>query len=85
MDTYQLIATGAILLGGAVTLIKAWTGLNERQKQHAKMLTTHDELIATIQTTCVDRQAARTEEQIRMGAVLSRLETMLEERTEKRV
>ena len=85
MDTYQLIATGAILVGAAITLMKAWIGLNERQEQHAKMLTAHDELIANIQTTCAARQASRTEEQIRMGAVLSRLETMLEERTEKRV
>ena len=85
MDTYQLIATGAILVGAAITLMKAWIGLNERQKQHEKMLKVHDGLIANIQTTCAARQVLRTEEQIRMGAVLSRLETMLEERTEKRV
>ena len=85
MDIYQIIATGGMVLGGIVTIVKAWTGLNNRQQEHARIIKDLSENVSNIKSDCVMKHN-NIEEYIRTsGALFARLETLLDERTERRI
>jgi len=85
VDAYQLIATASLVGGSVVTAIKAWTTLNERQNQQSKMLVEHAATMERMQNSFEAYKAENNSERARLGSALIRIETLLDERTEKKI
>lgn len=128
MDIYEIIAAASIVGGAAVAIIRTWSNLHERQKQHWNMLQKHTELIERLYQKMDDlpdfrhfvdssfckeqsviirqmkqeiesmsnqiselRNELRTssrelaDERLKWGSYMAKMETMLDERTEKRL
>ena len=85
MDNYQMIATGGMILGGAVTIIKAWVGLNSRQQEHARLIADVTARLETMQHQCIAQHKGIDKDKMLFGNMIAKLETLLDERTEKRV
>jgi len=84
MDTYQIIATGGMVIGAIVTMAKAWVAANTRQKEHAKLIADLTKRIEQMQSACLATHKEVDTDRIRFGAMISKIETLLDERTERR-